>query len=335
MRHSRAIQRFAKSKLYSFTAAQKAFIDTGEKCSLQTYDRFISDRTFGVKKRILLIPGPNKLGPEVDYIRVGNGVARYMLDGLDEDQYANSPYLTCWLLREAQFPVEVLRKVGAARASGSGGEGSTEVVTTLWGDYERYSSSGNKNNMEGVSNTVMDIFLPLNSPVTSDSLLRIDGKTVDVKEVSRISNLLMVRGIRVGKDEPTTINPKDYLCDLAIDWDATFPEEALTVGVVRSVTLAVETPCQTFVVPIKFPTAVGRVELDNGVGYGLSYGSAYAGPMVRMSLFNAAKQLISTSDNGFLEWTSLTPATQLYVAVCPLTTSETGTGPLLIKGSTS
>lgn len=332
MRHSRAIQRFAKSKLFAYVPAAGAFVFTGRKCSMQVYDRFISDRTFGTKKRILLIPGPQKLAQAVEYIRIEGGLARYMLDAIDEDQYADDPYLTSYLLREAGYVVEILENVGTGRASGSGGKNDLQIIKTLWGDYERYTASTNKADMEGVSNTVMDIFLPLSTEITSDNFIRIDGKLVDVREVSRVSNLLWVRGVRLGTDAPATYDPKHYACELAIDWADVEPQMEILVPDEATREYESQSACHSYVMPIHADEDVAGIEVHTGLGYGVEYPVDYAGVKVKLTIYKADHTLLVTSDTGCIEWDdSDNPADTYYLAAVPQIHSDPATVTLHVQ----
>jgi len=335
MRHIRAIKKFAKSPLYVHRPAQQAFVSSGLLCGLQVYDRFISDRTFGTKKRILLLPGTQKLLPEDEYIRVGPSLARYMVDAIDEDLYAEDPHLTCYLLREAAYAVEIFAPVSTPRASGRGGD----VVMTLidsqvrWGDYERYTASSNKQDMEEVSNTVLDVYLPLSTPITSDHFLRIDGKTVAVREVSRVSNLLWIRGIRQDIDVHPNTNQRAYVCDLALDWARLAAPLNVTLVQPETRSFTSAGMCEPYLLPVEFDADSAGLRAHTGQGFA-PYDSGYTGTRLNLQLYDGAGgALLASSVNGLLDYNGdPTAYRSLVLAAYPQSHTSAFTGAVTVEG---
>lgn len=319
MQHIRAIQRFAKSLLFWYNDAIKSFISDGSvKCSLQVYDRFISDRTFGTKKRILLVPGPQRIPEAVEYVRVGPSMARYMLDAIDEDLYAQEPHLTCYLIREAAYPVEILRMDGSTRASGRSGPATLTVVdsVTRWGDYERYTASTGKQDMEEVSNSIIDVFLPLSAPVTSDNYIAIDNKVIQVREVYRVSNLLVARGVKQDIDYSPSTNQRAYSCDPTIDISRSVPELLINDTTVTTLAWKSEGMCQSLFIAMN-----GEPELYGVRVYGVQgdfdYPDDYAGVKLRLTLYNGYGEVIATSTTGRLAITLGTPQNYFFLSAAP------------------
>jgi hypothetical protein len=337
MRHIRAIKKFAKSPLYVYRAALQAFAATGLNCSLQVYDRFISDRTFGTKKRILLLPGTQKLGTDDEYVRIGPSIARYMVDAIDEDMYAEDPHLTCYLLREAAYTVEIFAAVAATqRASGR----KADVTLTLiddqvrWGDYERYTASSNKQDMEEVSNTIMDIYLPLSAPVNTDHFLRIDGKTIAVKEVSRVSNLLWIRGTRQDIDVPPTTNQRAYACELTLDWTRQSAALDVTQLQPETRTFASAGMCDPYLLPVAFDYDSVGIRAHTGQGF-VPYDVNYTGTRQTLRLYSEDHVLLATAVNGLLVFNGdPTIYRNLILASYPQVHMSAFTGELTVEGVT-
>jgi hypothetical protein len=319
---SRAIDKFAKNTVYGWNSTSECFEVSGKKGSFSVYDRFISDRTFGTKKRLLLLPRQDYIPSRYPYIRVGNSLARFMVDSLNEDIYSETPYANTYLLREAKYVVEIGAMQGAARASGSGGKQSFVVDTTTFGDYERYTAN-NSSELPTVDYTVADIFLPLKTPINSGCLVRVDGKTFEVTEVSRVSNLLWVRAQKIGEDvTPTVAADLLYQCDITLAWDVYDTEVTGTGGVVS---LLVDHPCQTSVVRLLPSPQAGTVSVTSGQGFGINYGQQYNGQDIpaTLHLYDTNKVLLAKSVDGILTWTG-TPASEFLLAVAPAFYEETG-----------
>ena len=289
---SRAIAKFAKNEVWGWNPDRECFELTGVKGSLAVYDRFISDRTFGTKKRILLTPRQDYISPQYDYIRVGNSIARFMVDALNEDIYSDTPYANSYLLREAKYNVEIGAMYGEARASGTGGKKSFVVEKTVFGDYERYTGSGSTE-FNTVDYTVSDIFLPLSVDINSGHLLRIDGKMYEITEVSRVSNLLWIRGQKLADDVLTTVKQsKLYECDLSARWGV--PDLDLSdEGVGTPITFT--KPCQTLMIRI-----TDGINPTNMVGL-TSFGAVITGMECEMALYDADNNLLGRSESNNLQ----------------------------------
>lgn len=191
----RSFQRFASIQLGYYDPAADtvgAPVVTG---SLQVYDRFVSDRDFGVKKRLFLIPGAfepdwTKLAAQLSVPGV------FLLEGLNNDADRSGVYATVLVLREAPFKLQLQRRTGGAkRASGVGkvGSGTLETYLTTYGDFSRYS--GNESTkFDNVDYTVCTWYLPGGADVDLDTVIaKEDGTQFTVKEVTTFLNLTMVR----------------------------------------------------------------------------------------------------------------------------------------------
>jgi hypothetical protein len=109
--------------------------------TLQVYDRFVSDRTFGAKKRILEIGKRSKQLPaKYGVIRVPGG-RTYMVESVNEDIDVG-PYSDVYVLHEALERIEVYDNVTTDLPSGLPGSPVETLLATYWGDSDRFGSSG-------------------------------------------------------------------------------------------------------------------------------------------------------------------------------------------------
>lgn len=126
---------FCATPVYWFDGTGWVLADTA--CRMPPYDRFISDRAFGQKKRILHTPGGKYL-PLNKYLRVGAPTGRvFMVESLNPDRDENGEYLNTYMVREATVEIEVLTKVETAQASGAK-SATWAPERTVWGDFDRY-----------------------------------------------------------------------------------------------------------------------------------------------------------------------------------------------------
>lgn len=189
---SRSFQRFAEIGLRHFnpaTSAQSAPVATG---SLQVYDRFVSDREFGIKKRLFLVPGQYE--PEwAQLVKLEGLPGVWLQEGMNHDA-AGSIYASVVVLHEAPFELSLRRRTGGtARASGVG-----KVLPSLveyaktWGDFSRYS--GNESSrFDNVDYTVCSWYLPAGTDVDLDTIIVSGTKKYIVKEVTTFLQLTLVR----------------------------------------------------------------------------------------------------------------------------------------------
>jgi len=312
----RAVAKFAKNDILGWNPDRACFEPTGKKGSLQVYDRFISDRTFGTKKRILLLPKRDVIPSRYEYVRVGDGLARFMVDAMNEDVYADIPYANCYLMREAKFKVEIGFMQGQTRASGSGGKSEFVVESTVFGDYERYKSD-NSTELHTVDYTVSDIFLPLSAQVTSGNLLRIDGKLYDVTEVARVSNLLWVRGQKMEEDvTPEVQRGNLYTCDMVCYFDKPDVVSA-NFNPVDGISLLLNNPCQHRIIKMNYslngPIAVSAT-----------------GVSANMAIYDSSRTLIESTEGEVELLATFASSAPWYLAIIPSTPEGEGTLNVLV-----
>lgn len=190
----RSFARFANLELKSWDRVLEEYVQTGIFGSLQVYDRFISDRDFGQKKRIFLMPGELTIARERLLLKVGDAAAIWMLESVNYDVDLTGTYASAVVLREARHQVRLYRNTGGKRASGVGRtEKIKELVETTYGDFSRYSSSESRE-LDNIDYTIGSWYLPRGTPVDLDTILEDDlGQRFIVREVSSFLDLLMVR----------------------------------------------------------------------------------------------------------------------------------------------
>lgn len=126
---------FCNTPVYWFSGPAWELSDV--QCRLAPYDRFISDRAFGQKKRIVHTPGGQFL-PANKYLRLGRAVGRvYMVESLNEDMDEHGEYLNSYMVREATAEIRIHEKTTTKQASGAD-KTVWAYKRTIWGDFDRY-----------------------------------------------------------------------------------------------------------------------------------------------------------------------------------------------------
>lgn len=190
----KSFERFSTLELYRRELLTGEYLPTGLLGSLQVYDRFISDRDFGQKKRIFLTPNEFGMNRDRLLLKVGEVSAIWMLESVNYDVDESGTYASAVVLREARHQVKIYRSAGTKRASGVGRtDKARELVEETHGDFSRYSSSESRE-MDNIDYTIGSWYLPRGTPVDLDTTIEDDlGQKFTVREVSSFLDLLMVR----------------------------------------------------------------------------------------------------------------------------------------------
>lgn len=159
--------------------------------TLQVYDRFVSDRTFGAKKRLLEIGDRSvKLPPQYGVVRLaGNRV--YMLESLNIDAANGGAYSDVYVMHEATTRIEVYAMVPGTLPSGLPGTAVPTLQATYWGDNDRYGSTDGEFNQ--VRREIDIVWLERGAVVTPDSRLVVNGTPYLIRELGRQLDLVYCR----------------------------------------------------------------------------------------------------------------------------------------------
>lgn len=191
----RAYDKFAAHELQKWDYALQAFVPTGITGSLQVYDRFISDRDFGQKKRIFLCPGQFSIDLDRLIVQLDGVPGAWMVEGSNPDADDTGVYGSSVVLREARHKIKLLRKAGTVKRRSGVGYTDEQYTTDLetWGDFSRYSSTESRE-LSGTDYTIGSWYLPKGCPVDLDTVIEDDiGQQFKVREVSSFLDLLMIR----------------------------------------------------------------------------------------------------------------------------------------------
>lgn len=159
------------------------------------YDRFITERTFGAKKRMFLQPQSKRLDTDT-YKVVRTPDSRVFIVQADNDDIATEgTYQSSLLLLEAAFTASIITYTTTTLASGQQSTAVPTVVGTSVCDIERYTSD-RSDEFDVVTYSVFKITLPGDVTVNTDQELQIDGSLYEVKEVAPELLATVVRALR-------------------------------------------------------------------------------------------------------------------------------------------
>jgi hypothetical protein len=147
--------------------------------SLQTYDRFISDREFGSKRRMLLVR-PGEIAFDTYSVIKFSDDSVYMV-GTDASDIAVDQYSRVMVAYKAQGMAEILGFTKTLSASGMAGSAVRTVIGHAWCDAERVTSSNSKE-FDHVSFTQSTLTLPRDATVGTENEVHIGEKYYTISE---------------------------------------------------------------------------------------------------------------------------------------------------------
>lgn len=194
----RAHSRFTKTPVLGWNEAGKVWVDTGLRGRLQVYDRFITERDFGQRKRILTIAGKPVL-PAYNVVKLEGSEVAYLIESSVEDMGGTAVYATTLALHEAAFAVQICKKTTVDSQSGIKRVSGEQVLATTWVDISRYTAAVSAE-FKATNFTVYTVYFPRGTPLDTDSYVRrIDnGEILDINEVFQALDIPAARCQRRG-----------------------------------------------------------------------------------------------------------------------------------------
>lgn len=161
-----------------------------------TFDRFITERSFGLKKRLFVMGGGVTLDPQYFVVRTPDGEP-YLVVEHNYDFKDSAEYAATYLLQRCAYQAEIIVTNERTGLSGLNYGNGDSVVATVMCDVERVSAKTSAE-FEGADYTLYTITLPGDTAVSTDNELRIDGAMYDIKEVTKAMNVVDVKAVKRG-----------------------------------------------------------------------------------------------------------------------------------------
>lgn len=182
MRLRQAVNRFNKTPLEGYDQASGVWVPDVVRGNFQVADRFISDRSFGQRKRNFLTAEMLPLGYEL--FRMGGSVI-YMLESTELDMEGSTVLGYINMIHELAYPCQLIRLTSNKRNSGGSLPATRTVVAETWCDLDRYGQDTDKA-LGPVVMPTYNVTFPssLLDTVTSDMILSVNGDDYDLDMVS-------------------------------------------------------------------------------------------------------------------------------------------------------
>lgn len=203
MKLSRALGKFATSGVTRWNAATSRWVDTGTTGSLLVFDRFVTERTFGQKKRILIVPFEKRLDmATATILRVGDAFETFLLEKENSDVRFSNVYGYTYLLQEAPYRCTV-RKATMTTTNAAGVKvksGVTDQFST-WIDIDRYAAAPSKK-FEETEFSLLTLTFAKGLTLDTDMYVDVDaaagGGRYSIDEVYSTLSFTSAKGKRIG-----------------------------------------------------------------------------------------------------------------------------------------
>lgn len=184
MNLSRAHGKHAKTPIYYWDPIGYEWLDTGMTGRLQVYDRFISERTFGQKKRVLTMAGLQPINDDWSTIRLGDSETVFLVENLNEDIEGEGVYASTYSLREAPYVVYLCSRAEVVSASKVKVLGDEQIHAEIWVDMERYSAVDSRE-FDNTDYSIFTVSFPKGLIITTDMYIRraSDDAIFDINEI--------------------------------------------------------------------------------------------------------------------------------------------------------
>lgn len=148
------------------------------KGSMEVYSRFITERTFGVVKRLFMMP--EQIDPRYSVIRFPDGI-RYLLAKESRDYRNDAVYGYTYLLQEVIADAVIITHTAQTSASGMGRESVESHSDPLPCYFERFSAVDSRD-VVAVTYNRTKILMPKGTPLGVNNTIEIDGHSFTVRE---------------------------------------------------------------------------------------------------------------------------------------------------------
>jgi len=164
--------------------------------NLLSFDRFITERTFGQKKRMFEMGGTTTIPDAYKVVRLPTGT-KYIVEAVNPDIRNDVVYGRTYLLRECESEAQIIQFVKATSASGIGGDPTPTTLATVFCDVERITSE-NSSEFREVRFSSHVVTLPEDTVVNTDYQLLIDGFYYEIMEANKNLLTMSVRAVKLG-----------------------------------------------------------------------------------------------------------------------------------------
>jgi hypothetical protein len=191
---SRVAGKFCSTPVYGLDPTTQEWVGLGINGSVQTYDRFITERTFGQKKRVLVTLRDSLIPENISQIRVGDDLEVYLVESLVPD-LSEVVYEVIYSLRQAKYAAVLCQLQGAQRLSGVSSASQEVELENLWIDLERFGGEPSRQ-IDAVDYDIYTAVLPRHSQAKVGQYLKVGTQRYRVDAVYPLLDLPTAKVVR-------------------------------------------------------------------------------------------------------------------------------------------
>ena len=197
MKLGQAVSYFSTVTVDGWDRANQRWVPEVAHVSFKAFDQFITNRSFGQKKRMIAVPECERLDAKYHVIRTSDGV-RYLVSEENQDIRRDELYQYIYLLQIAEYDATIFNITTVAKSSGMPGQPTEEQVDLVPCDMERFSGS-TKAGRDDVKLSLYTFAMPSDTVITTDSIIQIgDGTRFSIREVNPLLGMLDVLATKYG-----------------------------------------------------------------------------------------------------------------------------------------
>lgn len=181
---------FARTPILGWNGSR--FVPTRAKGAFDPYDRFVSEREFGLKRRMLLVSPENPIPDNYSVIRLGPTGPICLKGWMNEDIDGLETYSLIYLVLISRETGQLIQLTKAAKASGMA-FGTTDTILGTWHCSTERVTYTNSPEFHELRVTDSTITLPSNCPINADHEFAANGKRYVVQEAYKTAGFVQVR----------------------------------------------------------------------------------------------------------------------------------------------
>lgn len=198
MEIGQAIDYFSTVSIDGWDKANQKWVKDIAYGAYKTFDQFITNRSFGQKKRMLAVPDTCRIDMSLyQTVRCGKDLKQYTLLEENPDIRRDETYQYVYLMQDAEYECIIYEHQTTTMASGMQGSAVVTEIDRVWGDYERHSGT-TRAGRDDVKLSLITFTLPANTIVNSDNLIDAGGDRYFIREVNRLLGYTDVLATKYG-----------------------------------------------------------------------------------------------------------------------------------------
>ena len=196
MKLAQAVKYFSTENVDAWDRQNQRWIPNVAVATFKAFDQFITQRTFGQKKRLIAVPGDGRISAAHNVVRISEGT-RYIVIEENPDVRRSETYQYIYLLQIVEFDVKIIRTTTETLGTGMQGSPVESTADTVPCDKERFSGA-TLDDRSDVKLSIYSFTVPLDTDVTTDDMLEEGTTRYSIREVNRVLGVIEIIAVKHG-----------------------------------------------------------------------------------------------------------------------------------------